>query len=74
MPKLEKELQQRLTFYHICIGSKHAPAPVELSPSLVVLPNFPLVQGEFMTLQEIQNMLNHEQVHLLKLDVEGFEW
>ena len=31
-------------------------------------------QGEFQTLQHIQHALNHTQIDVLKMDIEGYEW
>ena len=30
--------------------------------------------GSMMTIQQIQSLLNHTRIDLLKMDIEGFEW
>ena len=58
----------RSHFHHVCLGTQFIPAPVE-PPKSNTAPH-----GEFWTLPQIQNSLQHAQIDLLKLDIEGWEW
>lgn len=60
----------RLHFHHICLGADPAPTPVDVGPD----PKNSTVYGEIMTLHQIQKMLNHNRIDLLKFDIEGYEW
>lgn len=50
----------RLHFHYICLGARNTPAGNGM--------------GEIWTLDKIQTTLNHTQVDLLKMDIEGYEW
>jgi Methyltransferase domain len=65
-PKQRFEIpDSRIHFHHICIGAKHEEKPDDCLNSEKC--------GEVMTLREIINYLNHSNVDIIKLDVEGFE-
>lgn len=48
----------RLHFHFICLGTTNALKDT----------------GEFWTLEQMQKRLNHLQIDLLKIDIEGYEW
>jgi hypothetical protein len=58
----------RLTFHHICLGAASSPTPDNAKNCTSG------ICGPIMTLREIQTMLGHDQIDLLKMDIEGFEW
>ena len=60
----------RLHFHHVCLGSKNvdAPAPEDRPDSVQS------VHGEFWTLRKMQQALNHTQIDLFKVDIEGYEF
>lgn len=58
----------RLHFHHVCLGTKHEDAPETCGDRRVTK------CGETWTLLEIQQKLNHSQVDLFKMDIEGWEW
>lgn len=62
---------ERLYFHHVCLGSEYVTAPLGPIPDSK---KDHRVQGPIMTLHQIQKMLNHEQIDLLKMDIEGYEW
>jgi hypothetical protein len=66
--RFHKPDNERLTFHHICLGTESAPAPSEC----VTAGN--QICGKFMTIHEIQRMLGHSRIDLLKMDIEGYEW
>jgi hypothetical protein len=33
-----------------------------------------MAEAKFFTLREIKEKLGHKEIHLLKMDIEGFEW
>lgn len=60
----------RLHFFHVCLGAEPVPAPKTLGPEIF---NSTVI-GEIMTLHQIQKMLKHNRIDLLKFDIEGYEW
>jgi len=56
----------RLHFHHICLGRTPIAAPEDCEDKGVC--------GAVMTLEQIQTMLEHDRIDLLKMDIEGFEW
>ena len=67
--RFTKPVHDRLSFHHVCLGSEYLPynqdEPCQANDA---------VCGPVMTLRQIQVMLGHEQIDLLKMDVEGYEW
>lgn len=63
----------RLHFHHVCIGiTNHAAkTAAELKRENKYSTG---VVGAMWTLQKMQSTLNHSQVDLFKMDVEGYEW
>ena len=66
--RFQKPQDDRLSFHHICLGAASQPAP-EFADNCTQG-----ICGPIMTLQEIQKMLGHDQIDLLKMDIEGYEW
>jgi len=68
--RFSKPESDRLFFHHVCLGTKHQAAPavedgVESSQYIK--------RGETWTLAEMKEKLDHPQIDLLKVDIEGFE-
>ena len=57
-------LADRLHFYHWCLGTEYKPAPPKGKSA---------IQGEMLTLDMIQKRLNHTNIDLFKIDIEGKE-
>mmetsp|Transcript_8003 Transcript_8003/g.11644 ORF Transcript_8003/g.11644 Transcript_8003/m.11644 type:complete len:357 (+) Transcript_8003:34-1104(+) len=66
--RFRKPQDDRLSFHHICLGAASQPAPGFADNCTQG------ICGPIMTLQEIQKMLGHNQIDLLKMDIEGYEW
>jgi len=66
--RFHKPDNDRLHFHHVCLGTANAPAPKTppTSPSGI--------GGEFWTLEKMQKTLNHTQIDLFKMDIEGYEF
>ena len=66
--RFKKPDKIRLHFHHICVAAEFIPAPKSCD-------NGPeTICGSMMTIQQIQSLLNHTRIDLLKMDIEGFEW
>lgn len=68
--RFQKPDSDRLTFHHICLGASSKPGPIRNCTTEGR--NF--VCGPTMTLSDIQSMLGHDHIDLLKFDIEGYEW
>lgn len=70
--RFEVPKHERLHFHHICLGSKpiRYGKPKDVGPAV----KDGAVNGDIMTLHQIQKMLNHKRIDLLKFDIEGYEW
>jgi hypothetical protein len=68
--RFQKPQDDRLTFHHLCLGAVSSPAPTMAEEDCASTD----ICGPIMTLSEIQARLGHNQVDLLKMDIEGFEW
>lgn len=68
--RFHKPENDRLTFHHICLGSVSHPAPqIDCTRK-----GRGTICGPIKTLKDIQSMLGHTQIDLLKFDIEGYEW
>jgi len=68
--RFHKPENNRLTFHHICLGSVPQPAPqIDCTDK-----KRGTICGPIKTLKDIQSMLGHTQIDLLKFDIEGYEW
>jgi len=56
----------RLHFHHVCLGTEHEDAPAECVGKEKC--------GETWTLLEMQQRLQHKNIDLFKIDIEGWEW
>uniref|UniRef100_A0A6U3RC29 Methyltransferase domain-containing protein n=1 Tax=Ditylum brightwellii TaxID=49249 RepID=A0A6U3RC29_9STRA len=65
--RFQKPDNDRLHFHHVCLGTANAPAPK--TPPIGKND----IGGEFWTLEKMQKTLNHTQIDLLKIDIEGYE-
>lgn len=65
-PRLPPELKGRVVFHPICLGPWPWPGP-GIGPSNNS-------ERTFMHLGEAMTMLGHARIHLLKMDIEGFEY
>jgi hypothetical protein len=68
--RFHKPDNNRLTFHHVCLGAVSQPAPEKECTN----EGRKTICGPIMTLKEIQSMLGHTQIDLLKFDIEGYEW
>eukprot|EP00804_Cyclotella_cryptica_P003502 CCRYP_002142-RA/>CCRYP_002142-RA protein AED:0.14 eAED:0.14 QI:0/-1/0/1/-1/1/1/0/330 len=69
--RFTKPANDRLHFHHICLGA------TKMSGSLAT--NKPCTKtghlcGDTWTLDDMQSHLSHDQIDLLKIDIEGWEW
>lgn len=67
--RFHKPDDPRLHFHHVCLGTENKPAPANTSDAVRNVP-----YGEFWTLEKMQKTLNHTQIDLFKMDIEGYEW
>lgn len=56
--RFKKPDNKKLHFHHVCLGTQNKNDTV----------------GEFWTLEKMQKTLNHDQIDLFKMDIEGYEW
>ncbi len=63
--RFDKPDNDRLHFHHVCLGTANAPAP-KTPPT-----SHNDIGGEFWTLEKMQKTLNHTQIDLFKMDIEG---
>lgn len=69
--RFHKPDEDRLHFHHVCLGAVSAKGIGSDHESCVDKRN---LCGDSMTLGEIQERWGHDQIDLLKLDIEGWEW
>lgn len=67
--RFQKPNHDRLHFHHICMAAEPVPAPKTCPKN-----GGWTICGPMMTIQQLQTMLNHTRIDLLKMDIEGFEW
>ena len=68
--RFQKPDSDRVTFHHICLGTSFKPGPIKNCTT----EGRNSICGPIMTLGEIQSRLGHDQIDLLKFDIEGYEW
>lgn len=59
-------------FHHVCLSHQYIAKPQVQKDGPVI--KAWAVQGEMMTLEMIQEQLNHTRLDLLKMDIEGYEF
>jgi hypothetical protein len=65
--RFHKPTNPRLHFHHICLGAEHVPYNHDQKCKGGIC-------GDILTLYQIQIMLGHKRIDLLKIDIEGYEW
>jgi len=65
--RFQKPSHDRLKFHHVCLGTEHEDAPANCTGRFHKC-------GATWTLLEMQLMLGHDRIDLLKMDIETFEW
>ena len=63
-----KPKNDRLYFHHICLAAESVNAPETCDNG------HESICGPMMSIQHVQDMMNHTRIDLLKMDIEGFEW
>jgi len=66
--RFRKPDNDRLHFHYVCLGTVNKPETKDEKDSGKI------TQGEFWTLEKMQRKLNHLQIDLFKVDIEGYEW